>query len=222
MLARARAPVRPLLFVIGDRWSDMAVPVNKEWRPRGLLQPNGRTIAKVRDWTFEGVGVLLWSAFTVAAGNTDRRRSRGAHTASKNDVANPHPHHGTTSKLAVDGEIKQRLIPQAAVAERRLRPSMCLQAYANPCCGSFTIGNGRLSAGATEVPVETGLDKKSVFIIPENYFGVVNRSCIEIAGGLPMKLYVNRKSDPVTIEFLDTAAGTTHEFASAAKTARVR
>lgn len=94
--------------------------------------------------------------------------------------------------------------------------------YANPCCGSFTIGNGRLSTGAVEVPVETGLDKKGVFIIPEKYFGVVDGTRVEIAGGFAMKLYVNRKSNPVTIEVSDTSAGTTYEFARAAKTARVR
>jgi hypothetical protein len=94
--------------------------------------------------------------------------------------------------------------------------------YANPCCGSFTIGHGRLSTGTVEVPVETGLDKKGVFIIPEKYTGVVDGARVEIAGGFPMKLYVNRKSNPLTIEVSDTAAGTTYEFARTVGTARVR
>ena len=94
--------------------------------------------------------------------------------------------------------------------------------YANPCCGSFTIGNGRLSTGAEVVPVETGFDKNGVFIIPEKYFGVIDGTRIEIAGGYPMKLYVNRKSNPMTIEVSDTSAGATYEFARAAKTTRVR
>lgn len=94
--------------------------------------------------------------------------------------------------------------------------------YANPCCGSFMIANGRLSTGTVEVPAETGLDKKGVFIIPERYFGVIDGTRVEIAGGFPMKLYVNRKSNPATIEVSDTAAGTTYEFARTVKTARVR
>lgn len=94
--------------------------------------------------------------------------------------------------------------------------------YANPCCGSFTIGSDRMFIDNAEVSIETGFDKKGVFIIPDKYVGVIDGNRVGIFNEFPMKLYVNRRSNPVTIKIWDTAASTTYDFAKTAKAVRVR
>lgn len=93
--------------------------------------------------------------------------------------------------------------------------------YANPCCGSFTVGNGRLSTGSLNYPVEVGQDKRGVFILPKKHFGVFDGSRLDFNSGFPLKLYVNRKSNPPTIQVDDIAASTTYNFVRTAKVARV-
>ncbi len=94
--------------------------------------------------------------------------------------------------------------------------------YANPCCGSFTIDEKRLSTKVISTPAETGWDKKGVFILPERYFGVEHGKRIGVESGFPMKLYVNRRSTPMTIQVWDVGASSTYEFAKIATPARIR
>jgi hypothetical protein len=99
----------------------------------------------------------------------------------------------------------------------RLPPISTLNGrYDNPCCAPVELLNGRIIVNGQSRPFKIGLDKSSLYVLPDKYVGVQDGQHVAVGGGFPLKLRVDDAQQPSSIQLWDVDRSTTFNFVKAA------
>ena len=101
----------------------------------------------------------------------------------------------------------------AFVGEERLPLGIADGSYANDCCGTIQLQNGRLfTKQGHEVGYVVERDKGGAYVLPAAFVGIQDGKEVQVDSGYPLTLRLDAAPNPTTIELNDTGRGMGYVF----------
>ena len=85
----------------------------------------------------------------------------------------------------------------------RLALALANGSYANSCCGTITLKDGRMAVSNQQIDYVIESDKVGSYVLPSFYVGASPRGFVLRRGGFPLKLYIDKDTHPSDLGLMD-------------------